>query len=128
MLLLDTDVMVDILRNYAPATEWLRQLGAEEIALPGLVAMELLQGCRDKLEQQQVEAILRQYRLYWPSQLDSSRAYEIFARFRLSAGIGILDALIAETAVGHKLPLATFNEKHYRVIPDLNLVQPYQRV
>jgi predicted nucleic acid-binding protein len=128
MLLLDTDVMVDILRNYAPATEWLRQLGAEEIALPGLVAMELLQGCRDKLEQQQVETILRQYRLYWPSQLDSSRAYEIFARFRLSDGIGILDALIAETAVGYKLPLATFNEKHYRIIPDLNLVQPYQRV
>lgn len=128
MLLLDTDVMVDILRNYAPATEWLRQLGAEEIALPGLVAMELLQGCRDKLEQQQVETILRQYRLYWPSQLDSSRAYEIFAHFRLSDGIGILDALIAETAVGHKLPLATFNEKHYRIIPDLNSIQPYQRV
>lgn len=128
MLLLDTDVMVDILRNYAPATEWLRQLGAEEIALPGLVAMELLQGCRDKPEQQRVEAILGQYRFFWPSQLDSSRAYEMFAYFRLSDGIGILDALIAETAVGYNLPLATFNEKHYRVIPDLNVVQPYQRV
>ena len=38
MILLDTDVMIDIMRNHDPATEWLRQLGVEELALPGLVA------------------------------------------------------------------------------------------
>ena len=127
MLLLDTDVVIDIMRNYTPAVEWLRELGAEEIALPGLVAMELLQGCRNKMEQQQVEAMLRHYSLYWPTQSDNTRAYQSFSKFHLSNGIGILDALIAETAVGLKSPLATFNEKHYRVISGLNLIQPYSR-
>lgn len=128
MLLLDTDVLIDIMRNYVPAVAWLRELGVEEIALPGLVAMELVQGCRNKVEQQQVETLLRHYPLHWPSQLDSSRAFHLFSEFYLSDGIGLLDALIAETAVGLKLPLATFNEKHYRVVPDLDLIQPYNRI
>ena len=87
----------------------------------------MLQGCRDKTEQQRVQTVLLHYPLYWPSQSDCSRAYGDFAQFHLSDGIGILDALIAETAVGHNLSLATFNEKHYRVIPALSLIQPYQR-
>jgi predicted nucleic acid-binding protein len=55
MVLLDTDVMVDVMRRYAPAVAWLGSLGSETIGIPGLVAMELLQGCRDRREQRQVE-------------------------------------------------------------------------
>jgi hypothetical protein len=40
----------------------------EELVLSGLVAMELLQGCRNRIEPQRVERRLRPYRLYWPSQ------------------------------------------------------------
>jgi len=50
MILLDTDIMIDLLRNYPPAVVWLRSLGDEEIALPGFVVMELIQGCRNKAE------------------------------------------------------------------------------
>lgn len=50
MLLLDTDVMIDVLRGYDPALEWLRSLADEMIGLPGFVAMELLQGCRNRQE------------------------------------------------------------------------------
>jgi predicted nucleic acid-binding protein len=45
-MLLDTDVMVDFLRGYAPAVTWLTNY-AGPIGIPGLVAMELLQGCHD---------------------------------------------------------------------------------
>lgn len=34
MILLDTDVMVDLLRQYPPAVTWLDSLGEEEIILP----------------------------------------------------------------------------------------------
>jgi predicted nucleic acid-binding protein len=40
MILLDTDVMIDVLRGYEPAKQWLES--AQEIGVPGLVAMELL--------------------------------------------------------------------------------------
>jgi predicted nucleic acid-binding protein len=59
MILVDTDVMVDVMRRHAPAVTWLDSLGTEAIGIPGLVAMELLQGCRDREEQRRVENVLR---------------------------------------------------------------------
>jgi predicted nucleic acid-binding protein len=50
MILLDTDVMVDILRGYEPARQWLESATSQEIGVPGLVAMELLQGCQNGRE------------------------------------------------------------------------------
>ncbi len=55
MILLDTDIMIDLSRRYPPAIGWLASFGEEEIALPGFVVMELIQGCRNKLEQEKVE-------------------------------------------------------------------------
>jgi predicted nucleic acid-binding protein len=40
MILLDTDVMVDILRGNESAKVWLQSI--DEIGMPGLVAMELI--------------------------------------------------------------------------------------
>lgn len=127
MILLDTDVMIDVLRDYDPALSWLRSLGAEPVGLPGIVAMELLQGCRDGQEQRRVQNVMRPYALYWPTLADCTRAYASFAKHRLSHSIGLLDSLIAETAAGLGVPLATFNDKHYRVIGGLQLLQPYAR-
>lgn len=127
MILLDTDVMVDVLRRYEPSLDWLDSLGAAPVGIPGLVAMELLQGCRDREEEQQVQAILHPYELYWPGSADCGRAFNDFSSYHLSHGLGILDALIAETAVGCDAQLATFNEKHYGVVDALETTQPYAR-
>jgi len=127
MIGVDTDVMIDTLRRYEPALAWLRSLESEELAVPGLVAMELLQGCRNRAEQQRVDRMLRPYRLYWPTQADCERALQDYATYHLSHQLGILDALIAETAVGLGVALATFNEKHYRMVPALRTIQPYER-
>jgi predicted nucleic acid-binding protein len=125
MMLLDTDVAIDILRGHPPAVAWLQGQGGSLMGLPGLVAMELVQGCRNKAEQLKVEQFCLLYRLYWPSEADCRRALHDFAAFRLSHGTGLLDALIAYTAVGLNEPLATFNVKHYRPIASLVTVQPY---
>jgi predicted nucleic acid-binding protein len=127
MILVDTDVMVDIIRRHSPAVAWLDSLGAEEVGIPGLVAMELLQGCRNREEQQQLAGFLRSYQRYWPSQQDCARAFDDFAAYHLSHSLGILDALIAETAVGLGVQLASFNTKHYGVLATLQTVQPYNR-
>jgi hypothetical protein len=125
MLLLDTDVMVDIMRRYAPATVWLGSLNSATVGIPGLVAMELLQGCRNHTEQQRVESVLRPYKLYWPTSADCARAYTDYVAYHLSHGLSILDALIAETAVGIGVELATFNDKHYNIVNALKTVHPY---
>jgi len=128
MVLLDTDIMIDLLRQYEPAVSWLISLGNEEIALPGYVAMELIQGCRNKLEQAKVETALRTCRMVWPTPDMCQEALSIFAQFRLSHNLGLLDALIGQTAVAMDMPLYTFNIRHYAALPRLTTVQPYQHV
>ncbi len=49
MIILDTDIMIDLLRGYSNAIKWIESLGNEEIILPGFVVMELVQGCRNVL-------------------------------------------------------------------------------
>ena len=127
MILVDTDGLIDILRAYEPALAWLGGLGTEEIGLPGLVAMELLQGCRNRQEQRRVEDVLRSYTRYWPGQADCERAFTDYATYHLSHQLGILDALIAETAVSLGVDLATLNEKHYSLVNNLQMIQPYER-
>jgi predicted nucleic acid-binding protein len=109
-MLLDTDILVHFLRGYAPAVAWLTGY-ASPVALPGLVAMEIMQGCRDTSEQQRVERELQRFAMYWPMLADCQRAYRDFAAYRLSHGVDLLDTLIGHTAVGLNEPLATFNTK-----------------
>ena len=128
MILLDTDIMIDLLRQYPPAVRWLDSLDSEEIILPGFVAMELIQGCRDKAKQQELERELRSYGVAWPSPTACNEALSVFTNYHLSHGIGILDALIDQLAVFLNVNLCTFNQKHYSVIPDLNTLQPYKKI
>lgn len=124
-MLLDTDIMVDVLRRFPPALAWLGSLGTGSVGLPGMVALELLQGRRNLTEQQRVEAEFRRFPLHWPTAVDCMRALGDFAASHLSHNLGIMDALIGETAVGLGEPLVTFNVKHYSTIPGLVTVQPY---
>lgn len=89
--------------------------------------MELLQECKNRQEQQRLQSVLRPYALYWPTSADCYRALDDVVSYPLAHNIGILDALIAETAVGMQTVLATFSEKHYCVIHNLRIFRPYAR-
>jgi len=125
MILLDTDVAVDVLRGHPPAVAWLQGLGTATLGLPGLVVMELLQGCQNKAEQLRVEQFCQTTPLYWPTAADCQRALQDYAAYHLSHNLGLLDALIGHTALGLNEPLATFNVKHYGVLTGLQTLQPY---
>ncbi|NJO82269.1 MAG: type II toxin-antitoxin system VapC family toxin [Blastochloris sp.] len=128
MILLDTDIMIDVLRKYPPALAWLTSLGSTELMLPGIVVMELIQGCRNKAEQDQLLRDVGGYRTAWSSPSAGDHALQDFVSFRLSHNLGLLDALIAHTAIELRAPLHTFNQKHYAAITALTTVQPYIKV
>ncbi len=127
MKILDSDIMIDLLRQYPPAVAWLNSLGDEELRLPGFVVMELLQGCYNKAEQEQLEKVLTAFEIVWPSPQICDDALTVFAQYHLSHNLGLLDALIGQTAVALNLPLHTFNRKHYTVIPNLVIKEPYNK-
>ncbi|MCD4738809.1 MAG: PIN domain-containing protein [Anaerolineae bacterium] len=128
MILLDSDVMIDLLRQYPPAVKWFDTLeDKEKLILPGYVVMELIQGCRNKIGQQSLQRELATYGVVWPSSANCDKALAIFTQYRLSHNAGLLDVLIGQTAVALTEPLYTFNQKHYLFIPKLQTVQPYQK-
>jgi predicted nucleic acid-binding protein len=125
--LLDADVLVDIIRGYLPAIRWLTTLNAEITGIPGPVAMEVIEGCRNLQEARRVERIIRRFPVYWPTPDDGNRALRDFAVYRLAHNLSAVDALVAECAIAIGATLVTFNVKHFRVFADLKTEQPYQR-
>ena len=95
VILLDSDVLIDLLRKYAPAMEWFDTLREdEELVVSGYVVMELIQGCRNKVEQDRVQRELAIYGVVWLSPTDCDRALEVFSSHRLSHNAGLLDVLM----------------------------------
>jgi hypothetical protein len=124
--LLDTDVLIDIQRGHAPALAWFAAL-AELPSVPGLVVMELVQDARDAQEVRKALKLVAPLPVVWPTETDCGRALSDFTAYHLSHGLGLLDALIAACALGRSAALCTFNVKHYRVVPGLQMAQPYAR-
>jgi len=129
MILLDSDVMIDLLRQYPPAMQWFDALDEdEEIALSGYVVMELIQGCRNRAEQERVQRVLAPSGIVWLSPADCDKALEVFTRYHLSHNAGLLDVLVGQTAIALDVPLHTFNQKHYRFMAELQTIQPYEKL
>ena len=127
MVLVDTDVVVDCLRGTAPSREWLQRASTEVLGLPGVVAMELLIGCRNRAEIQHLQKFLNTFSIVWPDASEFARAYELLAEHRLTSGLGIPDCLVAAMALVRKARVYTFNSKHFRVIPGVDAQEPYSR-
>ena len=125
MELLDTDVLIDIQRGFAAAAEWFAI--DPDVGIPGFVVMELVQDARNSDEVRKALALVDGLQVVWQSEAECQTALEEFSTLHLSHGLGLLDALIAATAVGHGGVLNTFNERHYRMFPGLTTVRPYRR-
>lgn len=126
MYLLDTDVLIDIQRGHVPAIAWFANL-SEVPSIPGFVVMELIQDAQNKQQVRKVLQLVAPLPVIWPAETDCARALSDFTAYHLSHRVGLIDALIAACAIGHGFVLCTFNTKHYRVIPGLNIEQPYNR-
>ena len=126
MELLDTDVLIDVQRGHPPALAWFSAL-SDLPGVPGFVVMELIQDARNTREVRKALKLVSPLSIVWPTENDCSRALSDFAAFHLSHGLGLLDALIAASAVGRSATLYTFNAKHYKSVPGLAVAEPYTR-
>jgi len=127
MRVLDTDVLIDLLRGYPPALAWFASL-TDQSLVPGYAVFELLAGCNNALAVRRLQRWIRSFQRYWPTPADCDRARTTFARASLSHNLGIFAALIGECAVGLGVPLCTFSVRQIRAVADLTTEQPYEHV
>jgi predicted nucleic acid-binding protein len=111
LLLADTDILIDFQRGFPPNRVWFKSLAIPP-AIPGFVAMELVQAARNARELQDSLKLIAKMSMIWPPERDCALALSLFATYHLSHGLGMNDALIAATALGLGVDLCTFNVKH----------------
>ena len=126
MQLLDTDVLVEIQRAQPLAAEWLRSLKGE-IAIPSVVAWEMLFGSRDKAELERSQRFLATFAVTHLTPKDSELAGRLIADYTLSTGLGLPDFLVAAQTLNRQATLFTFNLKHFAAITGLKAKAPYKR-
>ena len=123
-MLLDTDIFIEILRESPQALVWLANQ-ANAPMLSGVAALETAFGVRSPAELRSVSRKRAEFTILWPTVADVEHAVVKFAALRLSHGIGSLDAVTAALALRHNIPIATFNVKHFRSVPGLMVIVPY---
>ena len=120
-MILDTDIVVWMLRKHLGALHFADQFGAQERYLSCVSHLELLGGCRDS---QQLKD-LREFIGGWFTEVlpltpaASSTAVGIMEKFASARRPGVHDVLIAATALERREPVATGNVKHFDFIPGL---------
>ena len=122
MILVDTDIFIEALKNNFSAIDSLRNIGFENIAVSAITLMELYFGAMNKKEQGKIKSRLEQLRVVQLDQDISKTATDLVEKYAKSHGLRIPDALIAATAICQHMELLTYNEKDFRFIEGLRLV------
>lgn len=126
IMVIDTTVFVDFFRGNDKAEQFLINSN-ETIVISRVVLMELVRGLKSKKD---IKILLKQLILLAieVKELDeeiSQTAGILFETYYHSHGLGIMDALIAATAIVEKDNLITHNLKHFNFIQGLKLIKPY---
>jgi predicted nucleic acid-binding protein len=113
--LIDTDIII-VSGHRIPPAAFINAIALRDgVHLSVVSAMEL----RD------LKRVLAAFTVVQITAEVSRRAQALIESYTLSHGLDLPDALIAATALVADLPLYTRNARHYRMIPDLKLLQPY---
>lgn len=121
-MIVDTDVLVWELRGNSAAKEIIHSLIPFNISMVSYI--ELIQGMKNKREQHILTRQLARWnvRILHIDQDISARAMIYVEEYFLSNSMELADALIAATCISRSEDLLTANDKHYRHIPNLNIV------
>lgn len=85
--------------------------------------MELVQGMRNKKELNNLRKALHGWNtkiLYISEEISAKAMFSVEQHF-LSHSMQLADALIGATAIAYGLPILTGNDKHYKVMKDIQI-------
>jgi len=123
MILVDTNIIIEIYRDNQMIIERVRSIGQENIAVSVITCTELMYGARNKNE---LQTILKDLKKLSVLNLESDISYkfvQLIEKYALSHKLSLPDALIAATAICRNLALYTLNTKDFIFIKDIDLLE-----
>ncbi|QGP91979.1 Ribonuclease VapC10 [Neomoorella glycerini] len=126
-IVIDSDILIDHLRGFQPATDFLLRIFQGEFTghISVLTEMELLAGTMPKKgEKEQIESLLKHFNAIPVSSNIARRAGELLRKYRAN-GLAPVDAIIASTSLDLTAILVTRNTKHFEPVEGLLTLKPY---
>lgn len=123
--ILETNVIVDLLRNYPPAVAWYKSQPADTLATTPIVWMEAIGGAPNKVRRLKAANFLRRFPFIYPTEASIEWAMQAQITYELQYGVGMNDCLIASASYQTGLPVYTHNLKHYRPLLGQLAQKPY---
>lgn len=121
--LVDTSVVIDLLRGYPPAQAWYLQ--QVDLGVSRAVWLEALEGSQNRQEQRHALKLLKRFYTDEITESDSIWATNQLIRLNLSHNIDAFDCLIAASAHRLNVTLYTRNLKHFVPLIGGLAQQPY---
>jgi len=120
-MIIDTDVLIWYMKGNEKAYEIIEKSNTFFISV--VTYIELVQGMRNKKELNNLRKALRGWNsqiLYISEEVSAKAMFYVEQHF-LSHSIQLADALIGATAITHGFPILTANDKHYKVMKDIQI-------
>lgn len=120
-MVIDTDVLVWYLRGNDKAFKLIENL--DNFSISVITYMELVQGMRNKKELNKLRQALHAWNtkiLYISEEISAKAMFAVEQHF-LSHSMQLADALVGATAISFGLPLLTGNDKHYKIMKEIQL-------
>lgn len=120
-MIIDTDVLIWYMKGNEKAYEVIDSSNTLFISV--VTYMELVQGMRNKTELVNYRKALLGWNAHilYISEEISAKAMFYVEQHYLSHSIQLADALIGATAIAYGYPLLTANDKHYKVLKDVQI-------
>ncbi|WP_372683726.1 type II toxin-antitoxin system VapC family toxin [Desulfosarcina sp.] len=120
-MIVDTDVITWYMKGNEKAYKTIENLGKFFISV--VTYMELVQGMRSNNELNTFRRALYGWKskILYISEDISVKAMFFVEQHYLSHSVQLADALIGATAIAYGLPILTGNDKHYKIIKDLQI-------
>ncbi len=120
-MIIDTDVLIWYLRGNEKAYQVIDN--SNNFFISVVTYMELVQGMRNKKELNSLRKALHIWdaKILYISEDISAKAMFYVEQHFLSHSIQLADALIGATAIVYGNPILTANNKHYKVMKDLQI-------
>jgi predicted nucleic acid-binding protein len=123
-LLIDTDVLVEYLRDRSEAVAYLEGV-TSDLHISVISVAELFAGVRGGEEEKSLGQLLQAF-VILPVTEKTARLGGLYRRdYGRSHATGLADALIAASAEENGLDLVTFNRRHFPMVSRLTV--PYER-
>lgn len=116
--ILDTDVLIDFLRGYSNAVDFVAA-NSHKIILSSIVVAELYAGVKGVTEQTALDNFVSLFPVI-PITSEIAKIGGLYKRdYGRSHGVGLADAIIAAVCESENAVLKTLNVKHYPMIKGL---------